>query len=55
MLNELTRALKIYQINSYHQLFDFCLEFSNNNQSLLLRSILQVMPLKPAIIDLLIL
>lgn len=42
MLKELTKALKVYQISTFQHLFEFCLEFSNNNQSLLLRSILQL-------------
>lgn len=42
MLTELNRALQVLQIGTFHQLFEFCLDFSDNNQSLLLRSLLQL-------------
>jgi hypothetical protein len=42
MLTELGRCLQVQKIGTFHQLFEFCLEFSDNNQSLLLRSLLQV-------------
>ena len=42
LLKQLNAMLKIYEFNSYHQLFEFCLVFSDQNQSVLLRSMLQV-------------
>lgn len=49
LLTELTRALKVNHINNFKGLFEFCLDFSNGNQTLLLRSLLQliVLPRSP--------
>jgi hypothetical protein len=42
ILNQVTSTLKIFEFETFQSLFDFCLKFSNNNQSVFLRSLLQV-------------
>jgi hypothetical protein len=42
LLEQLTSTLKTFELNTFHELFDFCLNFSDRNQSVMLRSLLQV-------------
>jgi len=42
LLNQLNDAIKVADLSLFHQFFEFCLEFSNRNQSVFLRSFLQV-------------
>jgi len=42
LLNQLNDSIKVTDLTLFQQLFEFCLEFSNRNQSVFLRSILQV-------------
>lgn len=42
LLTELNNSFKVLELNTFHSFFDFCLKFSNRNQSVLLRSMLQV-------------
>ena len=42
ILSELSTSLKAFETNTFHFLFEFCLKFSNRNQSVLMRSMLQV-------------
>ena len=43
ILNQLNDAIKVTDLTLFHQIFDFALEFSNRNQSVFLRSMLQVL------------
>ena len=42
VFQQLSVALKVIGIGHFNELFDFCLSFSVQNQSVLLRSIVQV-------------
>ena len=42
-LTQLNEAIKITELKSYHQIFEFALNYSTINQSVLLRSYLQVL------------
>ena len=42
ILNQLNDAIKVNELTLFHQYFEFALEFSNRNQSVFLRSFLQV-------------
>jgi N-alpha-acetyltransferase 35, NatC auxiliary subunit len=42
LLDELNDTFKVFELNTFHSFFDFCLKFSNRNQSVLVRSMLQV-------------
>lgn len=51
LLNELKNSFSALEANTFHSLFEFSLKFSNKNQSVLLRSMLQLVVLPRVPLD----